>query len=389
MTQNLPDNLYDHVRIEDHLLQASLPGTQRMLRFFRFGEPSAGVKVYLQAALHGGEHPGMLVLHQLAGLLQNAAAAGELVGEVIIAPVANPIGLSQQVQGEILGRFHLSSGQNFNRGFAQIAPELIDAIKDRLGHDAGQNTQIFRQAAGAIIGQRRPRDELESLHNHQLKMALQADYVLDLHCDGESLLHIYSGEAGGDEFDQLYRQMGASALLVGSDRKSHCFDDTINSLWDHIEAHFTDFSFARRSRAATVELRGRADVDISYAQKDADNIFRTLQRWGVIRGDAGVLPPALHDPSPLQAMYHARAHYPGIVIYKKKLGDYCEKGDEIALTVDPNDPFSAPVERFTAPAAGLFFSKNISKLVSPNMVVFKLTGHEIIKQASKGGLLEE
>src|SRR3546814_5615348 len=48
------------------LLTAS-PGTSRELVVHRFGQAGARPKVYLQAALHADETPGLLVLHHLYG----------------------------------------------------------------------------------------------------------------------------------------------------------------------------------------------------------------------------------------------------------------------------------------------------------------------------------
>jgi predicted deacylase len=52
------------------------------------------------------------------------ANSGQLLAKVIIVPVANPIGLGQVLQASHLGRFHLGTGQNFNRGFADLARDV-------------------------------------------------------------------------------------------------------------------------------------------------------------------------------------------------------------------------------------------------------------------------
>src|SRR5215472_15596053 len=91
-------------------------GTTRGLSAWRYGKPGARPKAYLQAAIHADEIPGMLVMHHLLPLLDAAAAAGEIAGELIVVPVANPIGLSQSINGTHLGRFDLAGGGNFNRG---------------------------------------------------------------------------------------------------------------------------------------------------------------------------------------------------------------------------------------------------------------------------------
>src|SRR5689334_4789337 len=88
-------------------------GTARVLTAWRYGRPGTRPKGYLQAAIHADEIPGILVMHHLLPLLDAAAATGEIAGELIVVPVANPIGLSQNINGAHLGRFDLAGGGNF------------------------------------------------------------------------------------------------------------------------------------------------------------------------------------------------------------------------------------------------------------------------------------
>ena len=79
-----------------HSLLAQSLGSLRTLTSFHFGQPGIGAKVYIQASLHAEELPGMLVAHHLRALLTAADAAGLIRGEIILVPVANPIGLAQR-----------------------------------------------------------------------------------------------------------------------------------------------------------------------------------------------------------------------------------------------------------------------------------------------------
>ncbi|WP_352707301.1 succinylglutamate desuccinylase/aspartoacylase family protein [Mesorhizobium sp. M0195] len=70
--------------------------------------------------LHADELPGMVILSHLVRLLQERES--EPNGEIIIVPCANPIGLSQRVQGYHAGRSDLGLGGNFNRNFPNLPP---------------------------------------------------------------------------------------------------------------------------------------------------------------------------------------------------------------------------------------------------------------------------
>ena len=101
-------------RLDHPLLSPSL-GSQKTLTSLHFGKPGTGPKVYIQASLHAEELPGMLVAHHLRALLEAADAAANMLGEVVLIPVANPIGLAQRLDHKAMGRFELASAENFNR----------------------------------------------------------------------------------------------------------------------------------------------------------------------------------------------------------------------------------------------------------------------------------
>ena len=63
------------------------------------GAPSA----YLQAALHGGELPGVVAIDALMPKLRAAEAEGRVLGDITIVPAANPIGRAQYLFGELQG----------------------------------------------------------------------------------------------------------------------------------------------------------------------------------------------------------------------------------------------------------------------------------------------
>src|SRR4051794_4796187 len=102
--------------VERLALLPSSPGTARHIAIHRY-TGGGGPSVYMQASLHANELPAMLVAQHLIALLDAADAGGRIIGEIVIVPVANPIGLGQAVDGVHLGRYELATGQNFNRGF--------------------------------------------------------------------------------------------------------------------------------------------------------------------------------------------------------------------------------------------------------------------------------
>jgi len=103
-----------------HPLRGSSLLTRREIVSFHYGPADSGRKVYVQASLHADELPGMLVAHHLRQRLAWLEAEGRLRAEIVLVPVANPIGLAQQLLRMPIGRFDLGTGENFNRHYAAL-----------------------------------------------------------------------------------------------------------------------------------------------------------------------------------------------------------------------------------------------------------------------------
>ena len=127
-----------------HDLPPASPGTQRRVRSLHFGRQRNGRKAYVQASLHADEVPPLLVAQALAARLEPLDRAGRIAGEIVLVPMANPIGLSQEIQGSAFGRFALASGTNFNRDFCDLAEALIPRSEPRLGQDLAAHPRGIR-----------------------------------------------------------------------------------------------------------------------------------------------------------------------------------------------------------------------------------------------------
>ena len=91
--------------VETIPLPAANMGNRRTLTVIRYGRCSNGKKAYLQAGLHADEAPGFLVMHHLQQLLDQADAGDAIGGEIVLVPVANPIGVGQWRDDHLHGRF--------------------------------------------------------------------------------------------------------------------------------------------------------------------------------------------------------------------------------------------------------------------------------------------
>ncbi len=67
-------------------LPSAAPGASQKLRFVKYGNEQARPKIYLQAALHADETPGLLVMRELEKMLDASAATGNIQGHIVLAP---------------------------------------------------------------------------------------------------------------------------------------------------------------------------------------------------------------------------------------------------------------------------------------------------------------
>jgi predicted deacylase len=351
-------------------------GTTRTVTVHRYGDPSARPKVYIQAGLHADEIPGMLSAHHLIARLDEADRQGAIRGEIIIVPVANPIGLDQYFAGRLYGRGSLEQGQNFNRGFADLVETIVPRLEDRLGSDPAGNVDLIRSALLEALAGLCPANDLQELRRTLLGMAIDADFVFDLHCDLESLMHMYTSDELWPDATDLAAQLGCRVVMLASDSGGDPFDEACSMPWWKLRARLGDrFPIPNACLSATIELRGKSDVDDGVAASDADNLFRFLQRRGLIAGHPGPVPPLRCAATPLSGVDRLIAPVPGVLAYRRQIGDLVQAGDVIADVIDPTaeDPRTARTS-LTTRTSGILWSRNQTRMAVAGETVAAIAG---------------
>lgn len=375
-------------KIEKISLGSMSPGTERHLVAHRYGTKGARPKAYLQASIHADEIPAMMAAHHLIRILDEADKRGEIKGEIIVVPVANPIGLSQNVNGVHAGRMELRGGGNFNRHWPDMFDGLVEAVEKKLGKDPEQNVAVIRAAMGEKLEKMTAQAEFPRLRIELYRLAYDADYVLDMHCDDDALMHLYLTydfwPAGAD----LAAETGSRAAFLCYDSGGQSFEEQIYLAFRKLRLHFGDkFPIPPTVLTCTLEYRGQADVYDELGAPDAQALYRFLQRRGLIAGDPGKLPPLQCEGTPLDGADYMRATVPGILAYKVKPGDAVKKGDLIAEIIDPlaDDQSKARTE-LRAVTSGLVISACAKKLVAPGDGITMIAGKESLEHR-KGPLL--
>jgi uncharacterized protein len=355
-------------------------GTRREITVLRWGRPGARPKAYLQAGLHADELPGMLVLHRLAERL----ASVEVTGEIVMVPVANPIGLAQHRVGYLRGRYDASSAGNYNRGYADLAAPAAERLQGALGPDPDANVAAIRAALAAVLAEAQPVGEVDALRHALLGLALDADLMLDLHADNEAVVHLYLGSPLWPGAQDLAADLDARAVLLAEVSGGNPFDEACGGPWWALARAFPDAAIPPACLAATVELRSNNAVDARLAEDDAAAILRFLTRRGVVAGEAGAPARLACTATPLEAMQQVVAPSAGIVVYRARLGDTLRAGDVVAEIVDP---LGATVE-VAARTDGILFARHDQPYAWPGKVIGKIAGAEPLAER-RGKLLPD
>lgn len=379
------------MQVRQHSLPSPAPGTRRELVSLHYAPavsttpttPAMPVvspvqKVYIQASLHADELPGMLTAWHLRRQFDALEAAGRLRGEIVLVPMANPIGLSQWWLQSPLGRFESLSGENFNRHYPEYIEAAARAAEPHLGEDEARNVAVLRAALRTEV-QASPADtELKALRKTLMLLACDADVVLDLHCDAQAMMHLYTETPCWPQCEPLAAFLGAGVTLLATDSGDNPFDEACSQSWWKWKRQFGDrFPIPQATLSVTVELRGQQDVHHDLASRDAQAIVDFLIWRGVIApapdGAVPAVPAPVGDARPLAGSIPIASPVAGVLTFLREVGETVKAGDVIAHVIDP---ITASVTELKSPVDGLLFARDTLRLVTTGARIAKVAGRE-------------
>lgn len=348
------------------VIAGDLSSPEFRLPVLRFsGQGKGAPRTYIQAALHAGELPGVVAIHKLIPHLLAAEARGDILGDIVIVPKANPIGAAQWFFGELQGRFELASRVNFNRDHPLVPLAELPSLTEN-------------------IAALPPADQLK---RHLVSMAAACDLVLDLHCDDESQLYAYLDAEFWPAARDLAESFGLEAVLL-SDGNSSAFEEAVTYAWRHGDLGGRSAWHEGRI-SLTMEFRGTRDVDPETAEKDALGILSFLKRRCVVAGTPDRNEPFTGPVAGLDYVQMVNAPVAGAVLFEKNIGMAVKEGERLAVLVtEPGNPERDLV--VTAPTDGVIVTRVSARFVRPGDNLMKIASSELSHQGRKpGGALED
>lgn len=367
------------MQTQTHPLIAPTLGTARSLTSYHYG-PSGAQKIYIQSSLHADELPGMLVAWTLRRKLAALEAAGKLRGEIVVVPVPNPIGLNQHFLGHLTGRFETNTAQNFNRNFHDLSALVQPIIESRLSGDVDANRTAIRAAMREALDAQQPATELDSQRLALQKLSYDADIVLDLHCDWEAAMHLYTNPDLWPDVEPLARYLDAKASLLALNSVGNPFDEIHSFCWSDLRGRFGErFPIPNGSISVTIELRGQRDVSYENAEHDAQAIVEYLTSRGVIDGTAAPLPPLAFAATPLAGAEPLVAPISGVLVYRCEVGKWVDVGEPIADIVDP---LTDRVVTLTNSVAGVLYARHSTRFATAGLEFARIAGANAFRSGS-------
>jgi len=369
------------MHIQNHQLISPTLGTARQITSFHYGTPGTGQKVYIQASLHADELPGMLVAWALRRKLAELEAAGKIRGEIVVVPVANPIGLNQQWLGQMTGRFEANSAQNFNRHFHDLTTLLdMPDVAAHLTQDIDANRTAIRASMGSALQLQRPQTELASQRLTLQLLSFDADVMLDLHCDREAAMHLYTHPDLWPEVEPLARYVGAKASLLAENSMGNPFDEVHSYCWSELRKHYGDrFPIPSGTVSVTLELRGQRDVSYAFAEEDAQAILHYLTHRNIVDAPAAPMPALAFPATPLSGSETIVAPVSGILVFHVGFGDWVEAGTAVADIVDP---LTDRVVTVSCTVSGVVYARHGARFAPVGMELALIAGKMPIKTGS-------
>ena len=218
-------------------LPPSSPGVSLGVSVLSYGPENAEEMCYIHAALHADELPGLLVVNHLIKDLDELESRGRIDKRIVVLPYAHPIGLQQDLLGNHIGRFSFATGTNFNRDFGDYTRKIVDRIKDgRLAlskESSEDNVARIRKCLLTILEEEmiHPQSAESFLKKTIFKMASVSDICLDLHCDTNALLHIYTHTRLWPQMRDLAGDLGAWGTLLAEESGGTPLDESCSGRW--------------------------------------------------------------------------------------------------------------------------------------------------------------
>ncbi|MBE9206549.1 succinylglutamate desuccinylase/aspartoacylase family protein [Nostoc sp. LEGE 06077] len=340
-------------QIETIFLRQMASGDRLSLQVYKFVGSQPGKKVYIQSNLHGAEISGNAVIQQIIEFLLSINDT-DLVGEIWLVPVCNPMGTNERAQHFSPGRHCVYEARDWNRIFwdyEKVAEDLTEFTQSQLLLEPENIRQNYLSKIKNEFTKKLDRlNSSSSLpytdqFSYKLQsLSLDADYLIDLHSStNQGLDYIYYFRDRQDSAKYFLLDYGILLDKYDGD----AFDEAFIKPWLALEARLQ--SLGRQIRfdveAWTLELGAGMQINSYSVAKGVQGIKNYLVQKGVLK--ISNFSPE-HIENHVMAVFHSsnRTKYyaiaGGMIQSRVELGSVVQAGDRLYQIISFNKEKALP-----------------------------------------------
>ncbi|MEM7716885.1 MAG: succinylglutamate desuccinylase/aspartoacylase family protein [Cyanobacteria bacterium P01_A01_bin.68] len=282
-------------------LRQMASGDVLSLQVYKFIGHSSGKKVYIQSNLHGAEIVGNGVIHQLIEFLWTLDNT-DLIGEIWLLPVCNPMGTNQRSHHFSSGRHCAYEAKDWNRIFWDYEKDILKNSKNgenpllafaksqldlnieeiRINFLNAIKQQFIKLSDTVNSGVGIP--YTEKFRYKLQSLSLDTDYLIDIHSStnqGLNYLYYFNNR----EESAKYFLLDFGILLDEYD--GDAFDEAFIKPWLALEKCFfqLDRTIKFDVEAWTLELGRGMEMIPDSVTKGVEGIKNYLKQKGVLSED--------------------------------------------------------------------------------------------------------
>lgn len=255
---------------------------------------------------------------------------------------------------------------------------MIDSVGERLGSDPAANVALVRQALRAALDALPPAtSELEGMQRVLYRHACDADLVLDLHCDFEAAIHLYTLPQQWPTFASwphawapLSGCSPRSPAAVPSTRPARCRGCACRACIRAPSCRWPAWRPPSNSAA-------RPTPPCSRPRPTPRRSLAFLAEQGFVEGEWPAAPEACCEGLPFEGTEYVHAPHTGVVSFLRRPGEWVEAGEPLFQVIDPLADRASTV---CAGVSGVLFAIERMRYAQPGLWLAKVAGRQPIRQ---------
>ena len=309
------------------------------LQVYKFIGAKSGKKVYIQSNLHGAEIVGNAVIYQIIDFLISLNNT-QLIGEIWLVPVCNPLAVNQRTHNFSTGRFNIYDGKDWNRIFWDYEKKCHDIeefASSQIGFDIDTIKYNFSQKIQTSF--HRILDKINAPSSVQLtdkyryklqSLYLDADYVIDLHSHtGEGIEYLYYFQNREDDANLFLLDYG----ILFDQYDGDAFDESFIKPWLALEKTLLKLTGEKMRfdiEAWTLELGTGMQINPDSVSKGVRGIKNYLNHKGILAIQDLTKSETISHQTSFRLLSQIKKYWSpvgGMILSKAILGTSVKEGD--------------------------------------------------------------